>query len=110
MVQGKNIYRLKQVDIDGKFDYSVVRTVWFDRTHKVINIHPNPARESVTISGLDGDETIQVYDVLGKRVSETKADQASVAIPMGNMIEGIYYIRITSVNGAVSSHKIVKSN
>ena len=47
---GLTYYRLKQVDLDGRFSYS--RIVWVDRKlSKEQSIYPNPTHNFITISG-----------------------------------------------------------
>lgn len=46
---GENFYRLKSVDIDGKFEYSHVLKVVRGRS-LAVHVSPNPATEQVTVS------------------------------------------------------------
>ena len=39
---GLNYYRLKQVDYDGNFEYSEVRSIRFDIDEEQISVYPNP--------------------------------------------------------------------
>ena len=68
-------YRLRLVDFDGKFEYSDVRSVIFDKveTHGDIALFPNPASHlaQLDVSGLDvsdGDIHLRVTDMSGKVV------------------------------------------
>ncbi|MBX3255953.1 MAG: T9SS type A sorting domain-containing protein [Chitinophagaceae bacterium] len=106
-VSGNNFYRLKQADFDGKYEYSPVRMVSFSKKHD-ISIWPNPAKESVNISGLQGDESIKIYDVTGRLVYQSKTGQSNMNIPFDKASEGVYYISVISKDGNVSSHKLVK--
>jgi hypothetical protein len=49
---GNNIffYRLKTVDLDGKYSYSDIRTVRFNANAKGISLYPNPVRDGFTLS------------------------------------------------------------
>lgn len=105
---GENFYRLKQTDFDGKNEYSPVIMVGFDKENS-ISIYPNPANESVNITGLQGGESIKLYDITGRIVDQSKVENVSVTIPLDRLSEGIYYIRIIDADGYVSSHKVVKS-
>lgn len=69
---GANYYRIKQVDFDGKFSYTVIR-----RSDNLISgfrlnsIFPNPAHEQVTLeifSERSIQSTISVYNSLGVEV------------------------------------------
>ncbi len=103
---GQNFYRLKQSDFDGKYDYSDVRMVTFEAKNAV-SIYPNPAKESVTISGLQGGESIMVYDVSGRLMYQTQAGKTIETLDVSKTTSGVYYLRITTAGGVSSSHKLV---
>ncbi|HRP89428.1 MAG TPA: T9SS type A sorting domain-containing protein [Edaphocola sp.] len=105
---GKNYYRLKQTDFDGRFEYSPVRMVSFNKESN-ISIYPNPANDHIIISGLEGNENIKVYNVSGRLIHQIKAENAIVAIALDNLSEGVYHINIINKEGNVSSHKVVKT-
>jgi hypothetical protein len=47
---GDNYYRLKQIDFDGKFEYSEVRQVFFDQgVSDIVYIYPNPVDDHFTV-------------------------------------------------------------
>lgn len=105
---GTNYYRLQQTDIDGKHAYSMVRQLFFDNGN-IINIHPNPAKDYVTIDGLAGDESIRIYDATGRVVKEIKSAPLSVTILLNTLNEGLYQVSIINVHGTIVSRKIVKT-
>lgn len=49
-LRGLNYYRIKQIDLDGKFDYSPVRSMLFNSTENNIIIWPNPSKGIMNIS------------------------------------------------------------
>lgn len=62
---GTNYYRLKQVDFDGTFEYSDVRSATFSFTSEVATIYPNPAMDYMNISfpaDLRGELHMEVLD------------------------------------------------
>lgn len=45
---GQNYYRLKQIDYDGQFSFSLIRNIYFDKEVEVqFMLYPNPAKEQV---------------------------------------------------------------
>lgn len=108
-ISEQNFYRLKQVDFDGKYEYSPVRMVSFDKGNN-ISIYPNPTKDNFTISGLKGNENIKVYDVSGRLIHQVNAANTSVTVPLDKLSEGVYHISIISKDGNVSSHKVLKNN
>jgi len=104
---GTNYYRLKQVDIDNKYDYSEVRSVAFGNAGGDIKIYPNPARTQITLDGLNGDEQISIYNVAGKCIANFQAGGSVKTIALDQMAEGTYYLTVTGAAGK-QSFKISK--
>ncbi len=107
-LNGTNYYRLKQTDLDGKYNYSTVKQLSFGNRN-TISIHPNPAKDYVIIDGLNGDEMIKIYDATGRIVKEIKPASSSVAIRLDTLNEGLYQVSIISTNGNTLSRKIMKT-
>ncbi|GHT39822.1 hypothetical protein AGMMS49965_06970 [Bacteroidia bacterium] len=59
-----------------------------------VKLYPNPAIESVTITGLQGNETIRFYDANGRTVLTRKATNSTEVIPVSQLQKGIYIVRI----------------
>ncbi len=79
-----------------------------------IRIFPNPATESVTVTGtLDspGELMISVYDLNGKKIW-TQTDSAlgifQKEINIKNYSAGIYFIRVQEKNGSILNTKFIK--
>ena len=90
-------YRLRLVDFDGKFEYSDVRSVIFDKveTRGDIALFPNPASHlaQLDVSGLDvsdGDIHLRVTDMSGKVVLTKDI--------LGNSVEPINVLEWNSGN------------
>ncbi len=96
-LRGITYYRLKQVDFDGSFTYSAIRSInSFDATKNVM-IHPNPASDQLTISGISLNQgDFEVYSSSGKLVT----DQTSIIsneifelqLNISNLPNGIYFL------------------
>ncbi|GEM_PF-1663756 len=107
-VAGQNFYRLKQTDFDGKFEYSDVRLVVMS-AEKNVTIFPNPASTTLYIRGLSGQETITVFDVLGRAVLVQKATATTCELPLNRFANGTYQIQVVGKNGTSSTHRLVVS-
>ncbi|GHT48364.1 hypothetical protein AGMMS49965_26540 [Bacteroidia bacterium] len=59
-----------------------------------VKLHPNPATENVTITGLQGNETLRFYDANGRAVLTHKATNSVEVIPVSQLQKGIYIVRI----------------
>ena len=87
-------YRLRQVDVDSTFGFSPVRAVLLRRQPVVgLALAPNPAR-TTTLAGAEAGASVEVYDILGRRVLTATADAAGTAplvLPAG-LATGVYVV------------------
>ena len=65
-------------------------------------LYPNPAREKVTIEGIETSE-VQVYNAIGQMV---KTVRGTNEIDIADLAEGVYLLRITDTDGKVYTNKI----
>lgn len=100
---GNNYYRIKQVDIDGKFSYSKVVTVKYEEavTNKMV-ITPNPVRNTIRLQ-LDNNETVydlKVYSVDGKLQLQNTGAAVQLNSQLNGQINkltnGLYFIQLRS--------------
>jgi len=99
-------YRLKQIDFDGKFEYSDVVEVNYDAPVKFVldQNYPNPFNPTTKISyeiQVKANVVIKVYDVLGSEVvallSEDKLPgRYQVEFNAPNLTSGIYFYSINA--------------
>ncbi len=68
-------------------------------------LYPNPANESVTLSGLSGNETISIVDLAGKTVFSTENSGATQTINVSDIKAGIYNVVVIS-NGSKTTKKL----
>lgn len=68
-------------------------------------IYPNPTTNFVNIVTTESIEKIEVYDVFGKIV-KIKNEVANV--DLSNLSEGLYTLRVTTIDGKMATKKIVK--
>ena len=93
---GINYYRLRQVDFDGKTEYSNVTSISTDR--KTFSIAPNPATGIVRILGdIEAVESVEVSDASGQLMQRT--DAPGPVIDLSAYPAGIYFVEITSLSG-----------
>lgn len=73
-------------------------------------IYPNPFTSSITITVAEvtiGLTEISIYNTLGMLVLKTALTQSSTTIPMDDLAAGIYYYKLTGLNGTVQSGKLI---
>jgi len=75
-------------------------------SHNLWKIFPNPAKESITISGLSDSAYVEIFDFTGKKVYNTLVYNEQTTISTANFESGVYLIQVTK-NGVVSNRKFV---
>ena len=103
VAKGNTEYRLRIVDIDGKFEYSVIRNVNISCTAiSDIKLYPNPSSTTTTVSISSPDELmyeIKMIDAVGKSVFNSAVDVNNetklVTIPVEHLASGIYSIIVS---------------
>ena len=107
--QGTNYYRLKQVDMDGKFSYSQIRPVNFGRQADPI-VYPNPATTFVNVvAGMEPVKLVTVYNSLGGVVQQldNASGSSTLTVSMANRAAGVYFMQIRTAS-QVYYQKIIK--
>lgn len=105
---GKIQYRLKQVDIDGKFEYSKIVTVRYSVANRAINIYPNPARDQLNIL-LTADMNqarLNVVNTAGVNMYTLQVKRQA-QIDVSRWPNGVYFIVVQSGNEKIQT-RIVK--
>ncbi len=95
---GMNFYRLKQVDIDGKFTYSNILRMLFENVGKSLNIYPNPATQFVQFdfSGKQKTVLVNLFDAQGRHVqTSTLANQSPLQLNIEKLAKGKYLIQLS---------------
>lgn len=103
-LKGINFYRIRQVDLDSRADYSVTRSVLF-RTDAAILVTPNPARDLIHVYADNASKqiNIQVIDMTGKVVRRVTSAEQHTIINTGSLVRGIYHVKITEGNNVTVS-------
>ncbi len=95
------LYRIKQVDLDGKITYSTIKSIRYNKDLDVsIKLFPNPATQYITVN-IKGATTIKanisIIDATGKPVINTlNTDLRSFDV--SNLPRGLYTIKVTTDN------------
>ena len=118
-LNGRQYYRVKQVDIDqdnigfSKVVTVVLRSETTETVKPTISFSPNPATDHVRIvsSEQNSDNTYtgaKIYDLSGKLVADKILQSHSNIIILTDLPIGIYIARIECSNGKIFTQKIIK--
>lgn len=90
-------YRLKQIDHDGKFTFSPVRSAMLESDEVIFNIFPNPVTSILNINcvgGIPEKATYKISDPSGRILREDVIDDCFNTIDMQHLPSGIYFLQI----------------
>ena len=111
-LDGSNYYRLKMVDIDGRFEYSGIKSVTV--TNSVLNVvtAPNPATSFINISvNQPGREPyrLRLINRAGQVVFDQKYAAANnrIQLSLSNYTDGSYFVEVTNSNGLRKINKVM---
>lgn len=106
-----NSYRLKQVDLDGTFDYSETRVIRLKENDAsaYISIYGNPVSNNVLRLGVMADDIqILLNDMTGKVVKSLRLQAGVHNIYLGELGAGTYHLSVQQRGKVVAAEKIVK--
>ena len=91
---GLNYYRLKQIDFDGNFEYSEIKSVIFSND-VLVSVYPNPAKDKLTIrTSIQEDVAIQLSNINGQVLYEGVKGSVS-SIDLSSFAQGMYFLTVT---------------
>lgn len=94
---GTNHYRLKMIDKDGNYTYSMVRDIFIESLQSAFSIIPNPAKEYALISFKQPTNgSISIFDIQGKKIFEDVVNGNSYNLSTSQFMNGNYIIKITT--------------
>lgn len=110
---GINYYRVKIVDMDGKYAYSQVVTLVIKGSTSAIRIFPNPATDRLFIWMPTGSQVkqYQIFDAAGRMVMQqsTLGNNTNVTdVTIQHLSTGFYTLRLFNENYEVSNHRFIK--
>lgn len=107
-LEGKNYYRLRQVDFDGAFNYSDVTIV--DQENEVdVLIYPNPNNGSFAIQVnhiLEQSFQVMITDVEGKMVYAS-ISTSHEKLELTDLAKGFYIVRISLEDKIVTQKMVI---
>lgn len=106
-LQGWNYYRLKQIDFDGKFEYSQMVALYFDGENFSIVLYPNPTKGQFTLESF-GEAKIfdaAIFNTLGQEIRKVKT---GVVNHVEDLAAGNYFIKIKADNQIITKKLIIQ--
>ncbi len=109
--KGNNYYRLKQINKDGKSEYSNVIVIkGAAEGLEIVNIFPNPAVKNLTVkvaAVASEDVQLHIMDVQGKSIIQSTHKLVNgenlINVNVGNLPSGTYFIKVAGKSGVFST-------
>jgi uncharacterized delta-60 repeat protein len=97
-LSGTSYYRLRQVDYDGRFAHSVVRTLYFAEGSEGIRVYPNPLQGTSFTLQLPAEPapaaSWRLYTLSGQFLREGAVSDLYMSVEAGDLKPGIYQLRV----------------
>ncbi|WP_461790445.1 CBM96 family carbohydrate-binding protein [Pedobacter sp.] len=99
VVSGTYYYRLKQIDVDGKYTYSDIEVINFKlENEKRLVVFPNPVGNYLKVD-FEGDFNLSIYDMQGKKVLDKQVrNYQTEPIDVTNLKTGLYILKVQRSN------------
>jgi len=104
-LNGLNYYRLKMIDVDGKWALSNIAKVDFTK-NITLNIFPNPAAEEILVQSDKAIEQIAIVDIKGRIVTQFLPSQNN-RYNIRSLQPGVYTVRVSDNQNIESIQLIV---
>lgn len=105
-VLGSNYYRLKQVDFDGKFEYSDIVIAKSSKSR--ISIYPTSATDYITV---DMDEqqnaSVLVINEVGQTLKNITISETNTRVDISDLPTGMYFVQVSTQFGK-ETQRIIK--
>ena len=117
---GNHLFRLKQIDFDGRFEVSEVVAVFIENNsgNDILNVYPNPTQNNIQIKlnlASDQQTRLEVRNAQGKQVAIIydgfliAAENEVFSFNLSEFSEGVYLIQVISEHFS-RSYKVLKMN
>lgn len=99
-------YRLRQVDFNGRQQFSTIVSVRCSEAGPAFRIFPNPASEQLTISGAQPGSRYRLLNSTGQPVREGVVLGLQQQVDVRQLPAGAYYLQLIDANGQRSNEAI----
>ncbi len=96
------VFTMPAADVTLTANYSSTTSVAETNYSVPITIYPNPAQNHITIEGIAGKSTIEVFSITGAKLMRLENQSGSVNLEVSGLENGIYIISINAEKGVVS--------
>lgn len=89
---GINYYMLKQVDIDGKFEF--FEKIYLNvETKEEVFVYPTFVQSKLNIFGISDNTKVMIHDMFGKEIN---VFDAAEVVDLSSLTSGMYFVRLNN--------------
>ncbi|MEL6252422.1 MAG: T9SS type A sorting domain-containing protein [Bacteroidota bacterium] len=108
----KIFYRLKQIDIDGKFEFSKVVELLSQGQSMSLRIYPNPAKDKLTLSIQygDGNKLVKILSMNGRLMfqKEMSSSERNLNLDVSDWAKAIYTVQVEAEDQITHKRLVIK--
>lgn len=106
---GVNYYRIQQIDLDGKVDYSSIISInAFQNNTAELKLFPNPATDQIHLTNAITGNSFRIISLQGQIIQTGIFTTANPTITISNLSSGMYILQIVAENKVSQNLKFVK--
>ena len=106
-LNGTNFYKIMQVDNDGRYTNSDIRTIKYN-SQSTITVLPNPASDHITVSSNQAGVTVDLLDANGRKLASRMITNGITEFNISNLSRGTYFIVVQDKGVRMETKKIIK--
>lgn len=105
-------YRLRMIDIDGKFNFSKTIAVRLNNNFSNAIVYPNPTEDILNIrllAALESNSMLELTDIAGRKLKQLHlaAGQLSASVDVSDFPAGRYFIKISNNTQLINQSFVV---
>ena len=115
-LKGMNMYRLKQLDIDGRYSYSSIVIVEGDKLQHAsdIYVYPNPVTSGALNVALDEQSetatTVRLFNAAGYLVREAQMDNILIEMDVHDLPAGLYLVQVNTGSNKLYRKVVIENS
>lgn len=91
---GRNYYRLKQIDLNGAATYHEIKFIDFTAENADLKLYPNPVTNGIVNIRHENNATIMIINSIGQTVKRIASSGSYTSINVSGLAKGMYFVRV----------------
>jgi len=104
---GTTYYRLKMMDLDGRYEYSPVVQVENNKLKTTIKAWPNPTTDVINIQSPTELISVELYDFMGRKLLSGTSQNNRGLLDVRNFYPGAYLLKVVTQDEEVTQRILI---